>query len=104
MSKRKTWTTEEKLQILEEAKNGDLVSVCRNHGVSTATYYNWKKKFESRGKDGLRQLQDRRDPEWKKLEEEHRILQKLSVQKERGLEAQRELLKKKFGTDDPRKI
>ncbi|GAA4852931.1 transposase, partial [Algivirga pacifica] len=104
MSKRKTWTTEEKLQILEEGKGGDMVSVCRKYGISTATYYNWKKKFESQGKEGLKQSADRRDPEWKKLEEEHRILQKLLIQKEIELETQRELLKKKFGTDDPRKI
>lgn len=104
MSKRKKWSQSEKLEILESVKSSDVASACRKYGVSTATYYNWKKKFDNQGKKGLSEQHDRRDSEWKKLEEEHRILQKLLIQKEIELESQRELLKKKFGTDDPRKI
>ena len=40
----------------------------------------------------------------KQAEEENRILRKLLSNKEIELEVQRELLKKKFGTSDPRKI
>lgn len=40
----------------------------------------------------------------KASEEENRLLRKLLADKELELEIQRELLKKKFGTSDPRKI
>mgnify|MGYP001198478109 FL=1 len=42
--------------------------------------------------------------ELKKAEEENKILRKLLSDKEIELEVQRELLKKKFGTSDPKKI
>ncbi|NGZ90749.1 transposase, partial [Psychroflexus sp. C1] len=47
---------------------------------------------------------DTRSKELKQAEEENRILRKLLSNKEIELEDQRELLKKKFGTSDPRKI
>ena len=40
----------------------------------------------------------------KQAEEENRVLRKLLSDREIELEVQRELLKKKFGTSDPRKI
>jgi putative transposase len=47
---------------------------------------------------------DVRSKEIKQKEEENRILRKLLSDKDIELEVQRELLKKKFGTSDPRKI
>jgi putative transposase len=47
---------------------------------------------------------DVRSKEGKQMEEENRILRKLQSDKDIELEVQRELLKKKFGTSDPRKI
>ncbi len=34
--KRKRWEASKKLEILQEAENGDVVEVCRKHNVSTA--------------------------------------------------------------------
>ncbi len=102
--KRKRWEASKKLEILQEAENGDVVEVCRKHNVSTATYYNWKKKFDSQGEAGLKVNYDNRSKELKEAEEENRLLRKLLADKEVELEVQRELLKKKFGTSDPRKI
>lgn len=53
---------------------------------------------------GLKVTYDTRSKELKQAEEENRILRKLLSNKEIELEVQRELLKKKFGTSDPRKI
>jgi putative transposase len=47
---------------------------------------------------------DVRSKEIKQKEEENRILRKLQSDKDIELEVQRELLKKKFGTSDSRKI
>jgi putative transposase len=34
------------IAILKEAETGILVKdVCRKHGISDATYYNWKAKY-----------------------------------------------------------
>jgi putative transposase len=72
--------------------------------VSTRSHYSWKKKFESRGEAGFKAGNDVRSKEGKQMEEENRILRKLLSDKDIELEVQRELLKKNFGTSDPRKI
>ena len=53
---------------------------------------------------GLKVTYDTKSKELKEVEEENRILRKLLSDREIELEIQRELLKKKFGTSDPRKI
>jgi len=102
--KYKKWSLEEKLSILKEAEEKGIVEVCRSKGVSSGTYYNWRKKFESKGADGLKSNYEAKSKELKEAEEENRILRKLLSDKEIELEIQKELLKKKFGTSDPRKI
>jgi len=43
---KKRFTEEQILKVLEEAKMGLKVEeVCRKHGISHPTYYNWKSKY-----------------------------------------------------------
>ena len=43
---KKRFTEEQIIGILKEAEAGIKVAdVCRKHGISEATYYNWKSKF-----------------------------------------------------------
>jgi putative transposase len=43
---KKRFTEEQIIGILKEAEAGMKVAdVCRKHGISDATYYNWKSKF-----------------------------------------------------------
>lgn len=102
--KYKKWSLEEKLEILSSSEELGTVEACRKYKVSTATFYSWKKKFDNQGEAGLKVTYDTRSKELKQAEEENRILRKLLSNKEIELEVQRELLKKKFGTSDPRKI
>ena len=102
--KYKKWTLEEKLEILSCSDEIGVVGACRKYGVSTGSFYSWKKKHDSHGEAGLRVTYDSRSKELKKSEEENRILRKLLSNKDIELEVQRELLKKKFGTSDPKKI
>ena len=102
--KRKNWTVSEKLVIIQEADGNEVVETYRKYGVSTGTYYNWKKKFETNGEEGLKVTYDNRSKELKSAEEEIRIFRKLLTDREIELEVQKELFKKKFGTSDPRKI
>jgi putative transposase len=102
--KYKKWSLTEKLEILSSAEEVGVVSACRKHGVSTGTFYSWKRKYDNHGEAGLKVTYDIRSKELKEAEEQNRVLRKLLCDKEVELEIQRELLKKKFGTSDPRKI
>jgi putative transposase len=102
--KYKKWSLEEKLEILASSEELGIVESCRKYGVSTGTFYSWKKKYDTQGEAGLKVTYDTSSKELRQAEEENRILRKLLSNKEIELEIQRELLKKKFGTSDPRKI
>ncbi len=40
------FTEEQIIGVLKEAESGGKISeLCRKHGISDATYYNWKAKF-----------------------------------------------------------
>lgn len=102
--KYKKWSLEEKLEILSSSEELGIVETCLKYSVSTGTLYSWKKKYDTKGEAGLKVTYDTGSKELKQAEEENRILRKLLSNKEIELEVQRELLKKKFGTSDPRKI
>lgn len=102
--KYKKWTLAQKLEILSSSEAIGIVETCRKYGVSTGTFYNWKKKYDHKGEAGLKVTYNTKSKELKEAEEENRVLRKLLSDKEIELEVQRELLKKKFGTSDPRKI
>ena len=102
--KYKRWSLKEKLEILEQAKEFGVIETCRKFSVSTGNYYNWRKRFEQKGEAGLKTTYQKKSKELREAEEENRLLRKLLSDREVELEVQRELLKKKFGTSDPRKI
>jgi len=45
MTEKRTFTKEEKLQILKEVEQKGVKSTLEKHGIYPATYYSWKKKF-----------------------------------------------------------
>ena len=55
MTTHKTWTTEEKLQIVLEGMvpRANISEICRRHGISSTAYYEWKAKALSGMKSGL---------------------------------------------------
>lgn len=55
------------VRILHEVDNGRATAdVCREYGISTATFYNWKRKFGGMTVSDLKRLRE--------LEEENRKL------------------------------
>jgi transposase len=63
--KRRSWTAEEKLEILSEARidSVPVSEVCRRHGITSGQFYAWEKKARIGSLEALRghtgQLADR---------------------------------------------
>lgn len=57
---KKTRFTETKIiAILKEVESGMLVKdVCRTHGISDATYYNWKSKYGGMSVSDLKRMKE----------------------------------------------
>ena len=81
------FTEEQIIGILQEADGGSpTTEVCRRHGTSTATFYNWKARFGGMGVSDARRL--------RRLEEENRKLEQLLEEATLDNHALRELLRK----------
>jgi putative transposase len=87
--KRSRFTEEQIIKVLKEhelgAKTADL---CRKHGISEATFYNWKSKFGGMDVSEARRL--------KALEDENRKLKKLLAESMLDNAALKDLLSKKW--------
>ena len=96
-SVKRTWSIEEKIAILKDIKKTGVVEGCRKRGIYATTYYDWKKKYEEKGADGLVPHYGRKEAsEVKKIQKENERLKKLLAEKELELSIQGELLKKKM--------
>jgi putative transposase len=59
---KKGHTEEQILRALHQAEGGSKVAdICREHAVSEATYYVWKKKYSGLGLSELRELRQLRE-------------------------------------------
>lgn len=57
--KRSRFTETQIISILKEADAGVLVrDICRKHGISDATYYNWKSKYGGMSASDLKRLKE----------------------------------------------
>lgn len=95
--KKRTFTKEEKLKVLEEARETGVQSTLDKYGIYPATYYSWKRKFESMGEEGFRHgMSPAHLKEIKRLEKENELLKKLLAEKEIESHLKDELIKKKY--------
>jgi len=57
--KRGRFTETQIVSILKEADSGGKVKdICRQHGISDATYYNWKSKYGGMQASDLKRLKE----------------------------------------------
>ena len=47
--KRRSWSTDEKLQILREGDLNGMTETMRRHNLSSSTYYKWKAELLDKG-------------------------------------------------------
>ena len=83
------FTEAQKAFILRQGEEGTPVAeICRKAGISQATYFNWKKKYDGMSPPEMRRL--------KQLEDENAKLKKLLAEQMLDAAALRELLAKKW--------
>ena len=95
---KRSWTKEEKLNILKEAKEKGVEVTIRKHGIYPSTYYSWRKKYLVEGETGLDDTASKRkDKNYiRQLEDETALLKQLLAEKDLELALKDELLKKKY--------
>jgi len=68
--KKSRYSEQQIIQILKEAEAGKKTAdVCREYGISSATFYNWKSKYGGMEASDVKRLRE--------LEEENRRLKKM---------------------------
>jgi len=97
MKMAKKYTKEEKLKILKEAKRQGVKVTLEKYNLYPATYYYWKRKFESMGSDGMDHgMTKERLRMIKQLQKENEMLKQIIAEKELEGKLKDELLKKKY--------
>ncbi|EHK80067.1 insertion sequence transposase protein [Sinorhizobium meliloti CCNWSX0020] len=87
--KKQRFTEEQIIAVLKEQEAGaKAADLCRKHGISEATFYNWKAKYGGMEVSEAKRL--------KALEEENAKLKKLLAEQMLDAAALRELLAKKW--------
>ncbi len=77
------------IRILKEVESGRRVKeVCREYGISDATYYNWKSKYGGMEASDIRRL--------KELEDENRRLKQMFANLSLEHIALKDVIEKKF--------
>jgi len=86
--KKSRFTETQIFSILKEVDAGMKVeTICRKHGISNATYYNWKSKYGGMDTSELKRMRE--------LEEENTKLKKMFADVSLQNQAMKELFEKK---------
>ena len=94
IKQRRQFTPEEKYSILQEAEREGHTETIRKYNLASSVLAYWKRKYLSKGKEGLKTTYRKIDPEIRKLEEENERLKRIIAKQAIELEFKTELLKK----------
>ncbi len=87
--KRKRFTPEQISAILREYDNGkDVQALVREHGVSRASFYKWRQRYEGMDTKSLKRL--------KELEQENTKLKHMYAELALDLKVAKEIIEKKL--------
>lgn len=87
--KKSRFTDSQILTVLKQAESGTPVpNLCREHGISSATFYKWRSKYGGMDASMMSQL--------KELQDENRRLKKMYADAQLSAELLKEALAKKW--------
>jgi putative transposase len=87
--KKSRYTDSQILSILKQNEAGATVpDLCREHGMSTATFYKWRSKYGGMDASLMKRM--------KELEDENRRLKKMYAEEKLKAEIVKEALEKKW--------
>jgi len=87
--KKSRYTDSQILSILKQNQAGvSVAELCREHGMSDATFYNWRAKYGGMDASLMKRL--------KELEDENRRLKKMYAEERLKCEIAREAIEKKW--------
>jgi putative transposase len=87
--KKKRFSEEQIIAVLKEAEAGaKVLDLCRKHGISDATFYNWKAKYAGMTGAELRRL--------KELEAENTKLKRIVADQALDISALKDLVGRKW--------
>ena len=87
--KKTRYTESQIIKVLNEVEGGRAVKdVCREYGISDATYYNWKSKYGGMTASDIKKL--------KELEDENRRLKRMYADLSLQHEALKDIVEKKL--------
>ncbi|HJS55618.1 MAG TPA: transposase [Chitinophagaceae bacterium] len=92
--KRRKFSVEEKLQIIQEAEEMGITPTLRKYNLANSLLLRWRSQFNSNGVAGLKPKYHRVDPQLRALEDENARLKKIIANQALELEFKSELLKK----------
>jgi putative transposase len=85
----KRFTEDKIIGVLKEAEAGaKIIDVCRRHGISDATYYNWKTKYAGMQRSDIKRL--------KEVEEENRKLKRIVADQQLEITAMKDIVSKNW--------
>lgn len=104
MMNKRTFTKEEKLQIIREASEQGVKVILEKYDIYPATYYSWRNKLEEMGEIGLQHgMNPKHIKRIRELEKENTALKQLLAEKELEGKLKSELLKKKYALERKKK-
>lgn len=87
--KGKRYTEDQILKVLQKSESGTkLDEICRENGISTATFYRWKEKYSGMNKSELAKA--------KQLESENARLKRLLAERDLEIDAMKAVIEKKW--------
>ncbi len=87
--KKSRYTESQIIKVLNEVEGGRMIKdVCREYGISEATYYNWKSKYGGMTASDVKKL--------KELEDENRRLKRMYADLSLQHEALKDVIEKKL--------
>ena len=92
--KRRSFSVDQKLSIIQEADQNGITQTLRKHNLSHSVFLRWKNQFNSGGVGSLKSQYHKIDPEVRALQEENARLKKIIGNQALELEFKTELLKK----------